>query len=332
MAKVRVAILGCGGMAGEHAKRFNANPDVQIVACCDVTGQLVHKFLDRHFAAREPKPAIYTDRSKMYRESKPDAIAIATPHTLHFEHGMEALEAGCHVLMEKPMVTAVEHAYQLDAKAKTEKKILVVGYSTPCMQEFYYLRAQIRNKTFGRLELVSGYLSQNWLRSTAGTWRQNPALSGGGQAYDSGAHLLNSLVWSVEANIAEVFAFVDNHGTPVDINSAINIRFDNGVLAGIVIGGNCPADGSFMHFFFDNGRVDIDGGGSRIEVWKGNQKVKYPPITGDSGNPNDNFIDAILGRAEPRASTANGIAQSELMDAIYESARTGRPARPKRRS
>ncbi len=332
MAKVRVAILGCGGMAGEHAKRFNANPDVQVVACCDVTEQLVHKFLERHFAAKDPKPAVYTDRAKMYRESKPDAIAIATPHTLHFEHGMEALEAGCHVLMEKPMVTSAEHAHQLDAKAKATKKILVVGYNTPCTPEFHYLRAQIRNKTFGRLELVSGYLSQNWLRGTLGTWRQKPELSGGGQAYDSGAHLLNSLVWSVEANIAEVFAFVDNHGTPVDINSAINIRFDNGVLACLVIGGNSPSGNSSMHFLFDNGRVDINGwDGSWINVWQGNQKIKYPPVIGDSGNPNDNFIDAILGRAEPRTSTANGIAQSELMDAIYESARTGRPAKPKQR-
>ena len=51
----------------------------------------------------------------------------------------------------------------------------------------------------------------------------------------------------------------------------------------------------------------------------------------NAGNPDDNFIDAILGRAEPRTTPANGIIQSELMDAIYESARTGQPARPKKR-
>ncbi len=332
LAKVRVAILGCGGMAGAHAQRFLANPDVEVVACCDVSDAIVEKFVSRWFSAANPKPARFTDRAKMYRQVKPDAVSIITPHTLHFEHGMEALDAGCHVLMEKPMVTSVEDAYKLDAKVKAKKKVFVVGYNTPCTPEFNYLREQIRAKTFGRLELVSGWLSQNWLRATTGAWRQKPELSGGGQAYDSGAHLLNSLVWSVESNIAEVFAFIDNHGTPVDINSSINVRFENGVLASIVIGGNCPASSGRMHFIFDNGRADIDGwGGSWVELWQGDQKIKYPPIQGVSNTPNDNFIDAILGRAEPRTSTANGIIQSELMDAIYESARTGRPAKPKRR-
>lgn len=324
-----MGIVGCGGMGGAHAGRYLRNPDVNIVACCDLTTAIAEKFITTHLSQLDPQPAIYTDTATMYRQSKLDAVTIVTPHTLHFAQGMEALDAGCHVLMEKPMVTAADQAHQLDAKAKASKKIFVIGYNTPCTPEFAYLRQQIRTKSLGRLELVSGYLTQNWLRGTMGKWRQDPALSGGGQAYDSGAHLLNSLVWSVEADIAEVFAFVDNHGSRVDINSSINIRFDNGVLASIIIGGNCPADGASMHFIFDEGRIDVDGwGGSWINVFKGNQKVKYPPITGTANTPNDNFVDAILGRSEPRTSTANGIAQSELMDAIYESARTGRPARP----
>src|ERR1019366_3679989 len=109
-----------------------------------------------------------------------------------------------------------------------------------------------------RLELVSGYLAQGWMKITAGSWRQDPKLSGGGQAYDSGAHILNSLCWSVESDIAEVFAFIDQHGTPVDINSSINLRFTNGAMANIVVSGNCPADGAAMHFMFENGRVVID--------------------------------------------------------------------------
>ncbi len=329
MAKIRMGIVGCGGMAGAHAGRYLRNPEVSIVACCDLTTAIAEKFIAAHLSQLDPKPAIYTDTASMYRQSQLDAVTIVTPHTLHFAQGMEALDASCHVLMEKPMVTAADQAHQLDAKAKASKKIFVIGYNTPCTPEFAYLREQIRTRSLGRLELVSGYLSQNWLRGTVGKWRQDPALSGGGQAYDSGAHLLNSLVWSVESSIAEVFAFVDNHGTRVDINSSINIRFENGVMASLIVSGNCPADGASMHFIFDEGRIDVDGwGGSWINVFKGRERVKYPLIAGAASTPNDNFIDAILGRAEPRTSTANGIAQSELMDAIYESARTGRPARP----
>ena len=332
MSQVRLAIVGCGGNSSGHARRMNHNPDVQIVGACDVNTDIASSYIERNLPDLEPSPVAFDNLDKMLAETGPDAVLISTPHTLHFEQGMKALEAGCHVLMEKPMVTDADDAYMLSAKATETGKVLVVGYNTPCTPNFYYLRNQIRQQAFGKLELIIGYLSQDWKRGTAGAWRQNPVLSGGGQAYDSGAHLLNSLCWSVENNVAEVFAFIDNHGTEVDINSSINVRFENGVFASIAVSGNCPSDSSHMTYIFDNGRVDIDGwGGGWIKVFDGAQQIDNPPITDDmsAGNPDDNFIDAILGRAEPRTTPTNGIIQSELMDAIYESARTGQPARPK---
>jgi len=332
MGKVRVAILGCGGMSGAHAGRFKENKDVEIVGLCDVKEEIVNGYIDRNLKEYAPRPQVFTDAGKMYAAVKPDAVTIVTPHTQHYDQAVQALDAGLHVLMEKPMVTQADHAHKLAAMVKQKGKIFVIGYNTPCSPEFAYLRDVIRNKTLGKLELVVGYLSQNWMKFTTGLWRQEPALSGGGQAYDSGAHLLNSLCWSVEQDIEKVFAFVDNHGTKVDINSSINIKFANGVLASIVVSGNCPKSDAHMSYIFDGGKIDIDGwGGSWIKVSPGDGKdIKYPEIKGQAQSPNDNFIDAILGRAEPRTNATNGIIQSELMDAIYESARTGLPAKPKK--
>jgi len=330
MAKIRVAFIGCGGIAAKHSTALKVNPDVQIVAGCDVDAKIVKAFFERTLAGYAPAPAVFTDLPRMYQETRPDAVVICTPHTLHFDQGMQALDAGCHVLMEKPMVTSAEHAYRIKARVDASGKVFTIAYNTPCSPEFLYLREQIRAKTFGKLEMVSGHLSQDWLRGTVGSWRQNPKLSGGGQAYDSGAHPLNSLCWSVEARPAEVFAFVDNCGSPVDINSTFVIRFENGVMASIAIGGNCPGASSSMVFLFDRGRVEIDPwGASYINVYAGANRVKYPPITGKQLEPADNFIDAILGRDAPRTTPLNGIVHSELMDAIYESARTGKVARPK---
>ena len=333
-SKVRIVFLGCGGMMGAHAQRLRSHPDVDIVGLCDVSEDLVKSFAAKHLADTAHRPRFFVDPAEMYAALAPDAVLISTPHTQHFDQGKQALAAGCHVFMEKPMVTSLEHAYALADVVKQSGKIFVIGYNTPCSGEFVYLRELIRNKALGKLELVTGFISQDWLRGTAGQWRQEPALSGGGQAYDSGAHLFNSLCWSVESDVDEVFAYVDNHGSQVDINSVSAVKFANGVLANITIGGNCPGGGSFMAFIFDGGRVEVDGWGAGwINVWQGSQKVKYPPITPDMGapSPDHNFIDAILGRAEPRTSVANGIIQSQLMDAIYESERTGKPARPKRR-
>jgi len=331
MSKIKMSILGCGGMAGGHARNFAAHPDVEIVALCDVSAEIVEGFIARNLEGYEPKPQVFTDPAQMYAEAKPDAVTIVTPHTMHFQHAMQALEAGCHILMEKPMVTDSGQAHILAAKVEETGKVFVIGYNTPCTSSINYIRDAIRSGELGKLELVSGWLSQAWLKPTAGTWRQKPELSGGGQMYDSGAHIFNTLVWTVEQPVEAVHAFVDNMGSPVDINGTANIRFENGVLATLAIGGNCPANGSNLTFMFDGGRIDCDGwGGSWVKVFKGDQELTGLNL-GDSQAPGDNFIDAILGRAEARTSPINGVNQSEIMDAIYESARTGQVAHPAKR-
>jgi len=332
MSRIRIAMLGTGGIAGKHARTFKDHPDVEIVGGCDVSTDIVDAFWTRAFEDDRKRPGSFTDAGEMYKQTRPDAVVICTPHTLHYDQAIQALDAGCHILMEKPMVTSADHAHKLAAHVKKVNKVFVVGYNTPCSPEMQFIREQIRTAGLGKLELISGFLVQGWLKATIGKWRQDPALSGGGQAYDSGAHLMCSLCWTVEAQIAEVSAFIDNHGTRVDINSVINIRFDNGVMAAITIGGNCTAGGAYLMYAFENGRINVDGWGATwMEVIKGHERVKYPNVPGEKQDPAHNFIDAILGRAEPRTNPTNGIIHSELMDAIYESARTGKPAKPKRR-
>jgi len=331
MSKIKMAILGCGGMAGGHAQRFSKHADVELVALCDVSTEVVGNFIARNLADVENKPQVFTDAAHMYAETTPDAVTIVTPHTLHFQHAMQALEADCHVFMEKPMVTDSSDAHTLAAKVEEAGKVLVIGYNTPCNARINFIREVIRSGELGKLELVSGWLAQDWKRMTTGTWRQKPELSGGGQMYDSGAHIFNTLVWTVEQPVEAVHAFVDNLETAVDINGTANIRFANGVFATITISGNCPVDGSNLTFLFDGGRIECDGwNGSWIKVFKGTQEITDLNF-GETQAPTENFIDAILGRADARTSPINGVNQSEIMDAIYESARTGQVATPQTR-
>lgn len=329
MTKVRMAILGCGGMSGAHAKRYKQHPEVEIVGLCDVTPEIVQGYIERNLADVEPKPQIFTDFETMLREVKPDAVTIVTPHTMHFEHGMTAVKHGVHIFMEKPMVTDSEQAKELKKAVEAASVIFVVGYNTPCTPSFRWLRDAIRSHKFGRLETVTGWQTQNWRQGTIGSWRQNPALSGGGQMYDSGAHMFNSLVWSVEVPIDTVFAFTDNLGTPVDINGTVNIRFQNGVLATMTIAGNCPASAAGMVYTFEKARVEIDGwSGTWVRLLGAGNKEEPIELEGETQTPNDNFIDAILGRAQPQTSPVNGLIQSQLMDAIYQSALSGAASHP----
>lgn len=326
MEKIRIALIGCGGIQGKHWRTFAKRQDVKVVALVDVTQEAIDGFIQRMEIDSADAPKAFTDAAAMYQQIKPDAVSIATPHTMHFAHAMAAIEAGCHVLMEKPMVTSAQDARMLDAAVKKSGKVLVVGYNTPCKARYQYIRNLIRDKKLGKLEMACGYLTQGWMKAQAGTWRQNPALSGGGQAYDSGAHILNSLCWTVESRVKEVFTLMDNHGTAVDINSSINIKFENGVFASIVISGNCPANGAHMVYIFENGKIEISPWtASDMKVYEGNELVPEPEGLDQQIEPGDNFLDAIAGKAQISSGTEDGIIQSELMDAIYQSAQTGKP-------
>jgi predicted dehydrogenase len=328
MKKVRVGILGCGGFAGAHARRYKAMPEVQVAALCDKSPEQMESLVQRRLAEVSPAPERFTDIEAFFTQAGLDAVSILTPHTLHFEHAEAALRAGLDVLVEKPMVTRTEDAEALVRTVEQTGRLLQIGYNTAYTAPVIYLRDSIRQKRFGALEMVSAYLSQNWKKLTSGSWRQDPSLSGGGQAYDSGAHLLNTLCWATESDPVEVYACLDRQETQVDINTSILARLANGAMATIAISGNCPADGSHATFIFDGGRVDLDGwNGQWIRAWNAEAELTASdlPAIDEGASPNRNFIAAILGQAEPLCTAVDGLRQCRLMDAIYESARTGQP-------
>ncbi len=323
---IKIGTLGTGNIIQKHIGHLAERDDAEIVALSDVNPDVVKKAKETHFEGKSVKT--YTDSAEMLSKENLDAVIITTPHTLHYEHAVQALEANCHVFLEKPMTTSSKDALQLAEKAKEADKVVAVGFNTASKQAFQYLRQQIRNKTFGELELVTGFIAQNWMVNTTGMWRQNPALSGGGQAYDSGAHIFNSLLWSVESQPESVFSFVDNKDRDVDINSVTSVRFANGVMANITISGNSAQGGRHMAFIFEGGVVECDGwGGSWIKVHvKGHPEVPeydFPELF-----PITNFVDAINGKAEVAAGIQNGINHSLLMDGIYASAEKGHPVNP----
>lgn len=325
---LRIGLVGCGGIARRHAEAVTAAAGAELAAVCDVDVPIMERFLADH-VPDAPRPALFTDQEALYAESDLDGAVIATPHTMHFDHASRALAAGCHVLLEKPMVTTVADAYALRDRAAAAGKLLLIGYNTPCTPAFQRLRAIVREGRLGPLELVTGYLTQPWMENTSRGWRRDPALSGGGQAYDSGAHLLNSLIWTLEESPAEVYAMIDRKGQPVDINSALVARFGSGVLATIVISGNCPASASGMEFIFAGGRVSIDGWTGRwMRAYDGDGEIDELSCTGEASPTALNFLAAILGTEEPATGPTDGVRHSELMDALYESARIGRPVTP----
>jgi predicted dehydrogenase len=313
-------------------------PDaVELVGLCDVTDASIDRLIEKSLPnmAQSDLPPRFGDPEAMYNKLELDAVIIATPHTLHAEHCEQALNRGVHVLVEKPMVTSLPDALKLQRLTEQTERVLCVAYNTPCAPEFRYLQKVRREKTFGELKLISLWCSQPWYHMTKGLWRQQPHLSGGGMLYDTGAHVLNSMTWTVEQDVQSVHALVDNLDSDVDINGTVNVQFAGGTFATATICGESVM-GSGGAFIFERGIVEIDPWNAGYLRVTGSEKdnlrnnVAVEPTLDDTGGttPFSNFVQVLQGKTTPATSVRHGVIQSQLMDAIYESARTGQPASP----
>lgn len=323
---VNIGIIGCGSFAGAHARRLSKMPNVRIAALCSRRESSIADLIERRLSDYQPSPNRYVRTEDMYVGEKLDAVVIVTPHVVHFEQAMEALDHGCHVLLEKPMTSSAVEAHELDARVRATGLTLEVCYNTAYTPAFHYIKGVVQSGEYGRLELVHGYICQDWLRLTGGSWRQTAEISGGGQALDSGAHIFNSMCWPLSSRPVSVFAMADNLGSEVDINSVACIRFAAGVLGTICVGGNSPQDGSHMSFVFSEGRIDVDGWrGGWVKGYKGLEKDPNTPQPGGEPNPDTHFIDVITEGAEPICTAQDGVVLAELMEAFYTSVIDGKP-------
>ena len=326
--KIKLAIVGCGGHAGYHAQQVHNNADIlEVVALCDIKRDHLERYHREKFAG-DAKIRLYDSMADLMRDPPAGlrAVSLVTPHTAHFEQSMAALDHGYDVLCEKPMVTCSEHARKLARKIASSGRQFQIAFQAPYTEEFAYIRDVIARGELGELQTVTAYSCQGWRNATTGTWRQDPKHSGGGQMYDSGAHLFNAIAWLIDRPVKEVFCWTDNKGTSVDINAAITIRWEGNVLGSVTISGNTPGWQEGIWVAGDKGRVSTGIHGGRLEhvdAVKG--VIKYPQVTQNNYSPLQNFALCLQGKAEPRCGVRYGILHSWLMDALYKSAEEGKP-------
>ena len=105
--KIRVGMIGVGGIAQGHVQRLLALPEVEIVALADASEKSIENTQERH-GEGVAQAQTFADYRELLEKAKPDAVVICTPHTQHFQQAVDSLDAGAHVLLEKPMVNRVD--------------------------------------------------------------------------------------------------------------------------------------------------------------------------------------------------------------------------------
>lgn len=324
MDKVRFIMIGLGGMGRVHVQHVLNLPNAEIVALADSSPAslqaTVQRFPDLANVAQ------FSDYQAALDAVEADAAIIVTPHSQHFQQSIDCLDAGLNVLLEKPFIAGSGPAQAVIDHAEQRNRRIAVSYQRHTQPEFMYLRQLVQSGALGDITFVTAYLAQSWLQGTKGTWRQDPALSCGGQLNDSGSHVLDVLLWVSGLVPAEITAYIENRGSAVDIDSALSIRFVGGAVGTVNIVGSSALGwwedftlhGTTGTALYRNGQLSIQRSGEDPVL------VNQDDLPAGS-NPAADFVDVLLGKkAEAAAPASSGYAVSRLTEAAWRSAAEGR--------
>jgi len=247
-ASPRIAIVGCGHVGELHRDRLQNEP-VEIVAVCDPDADA----LSRMAGSIRPRPRLFRSEQDLLSAGICDAVVLCTPHSRHADQIRRALEAGVHVLCEKPFVTQYEEGAELVLLAREKNLALFVSYTRRSRGHARFLQAAARR--IGPLTHVIITRAQPWLPSHGRTWRVRRD-EGGGFLLDSGASMLDMLLRLVDSPVDEVNADLSRQGSAeveVDVRTSLRLKFVNGVRADVLLIGDATEQVERIQLFGANG-------------------------------------------------------------------------------
>jgi predicted dehydrogenase len=319
---VRVGVIGAGLLGISLGRQLENDGRADVVAIADPSADSSTE-ARRAFSLEES--AAYEDHGAMLAQEELDAVVIATPHTLHYDQILDAVEAGCHVLCEKPLVTGVEDAAAIVDRSRAGDELIMPGYQRHFDPTFVAARDWWQDTDAPPTGLVST-ITQDWIGEQRGTWRTDPDLSGGGFCYDTGSHVLDALLWITDLEPTAVRAEMtfDDPERRVDSAASLLVDFEADVTATVALTGDANDVYESHQFWTADGglRITGEGWGARdLEVVTGDWRSKPRPR--DSPGKIGAFLDAVIDGAELPVSPYDALKTTAVTEAAYASARSG---------
>ena len=341
--KARIGIIGAGWWAAHnHIPALRANPDCEIVAV-NRLGAAELEALQSKFEV----PQGFEDYREMLDRVPMDGVVIASPHVLHYEHAVAALDKGCDLLVEKPLTTNAAQARDLIARAEAAGKQIVVPYGWNFKPWTDRARALIAEGQIGRIEhvvlqMASGLddlfagepmqeTQSHMFRPLASTW-SDPKRAGG-YGWGQLVHALGLLFRIADLEPASVFALTGLSPTGADYYDAAAVRFADGATASLSGAATVPKHRGFqidLRMFGSQGMLLLDIERARLEVRRRDGRDTLVPMAPGDGayaceQPLHTLVDICLGRpTENQSPGFVGMRAVEVLDALYRSAQSGR--------
>jgi predicted dehydrogenase len=323
---VRVGFIGCGAMARYHLDEMLGTGLAEVVAVSEPSTDAwatTSPLFAKHGVAAPPNEPDWRRFLATYADQL-DAAFIITPHAFHHDQATACLEAGLDVLLEKPMVMTAAEATSLIQTRDRTGRLLVVSFQGSLSPQVREAARRLRAGELGTLLGISAVVWQDWGAITLGTWRQQPALSGGGFLFDTGAHMLNTVCDLAGEDFAEIAAWLENDGSPVDLRAVVMGRLASGALVTMhACGTTIPSCDSEIRVFGSKGILRTGIWGERLEVQRAGRARLAKVRSIEPMHVWRRFLNVREGR-EPNPSPPEvGLRMARLWDAIQESAARG---------
>ncbi len=182
--KFRMAFIGCGGICQVQMSALQQMPDVEVVAGVDIVPERLELFQEKWGVNN-----VYTDWKKMLKEVQPEGVSVCTPNGVHAAPAIDAANAGCHVICEKPMAMNPAECERMIAAAKKAKKKLCIGFQYRYHPNTQFLKRARDNGEFGDIMFVKCQALRRRGIPNWGVFGQKK-LQGGGPMIDIGVHIM----------------------------------------------------------------------------------------------------------------------------------------------
>ena len=361
---LKAAIAGCGVIGRTHANAVHAIPELQVTALVDDIAEAAESLAQSIEDNGSARPATFRTLTEAFTGADVDVVILATPSGLHIQQALEVLDAGKHVVIEKPLDVSMDRSSDILAAAKAaEAKGLVASV----ISQHRFDPASIvvdearRKGRFGRL--TSAIASVSWWRSQdyydSGAWRGTWAMDGGGAVMNQGVHTVDLLLWFLgrPVEISAKTALLAHEDVEVEDTAVATLSFESGALAVLhattaaypgltvrlqVMGskGSAVIDNDHLEYFHasdaapgvDGGAMGLLGGGNQAP----DELAKFPvrpeeenldPTVYPAGHIRQyrDIVDAIQAGRPAGVTIRDAVTALATVRAVYVSATIGQP-------
>ncbi|GGH84395.1 putative dehydrogenase [Pullulanibacillus pueri] len=334
MSKVRVGVIGCGAIAiRRHLPEYAGLENVDIVAVCDIVPERAEEVAHQYGATA------YTDYKELLKDGSIDAISVCLPNYLHAPVSIDSLNAGKHVLCEKPMATSREEAEAMIAAAKENGKKLMIAHNQRFVSSHVKAKQILDSGELGKVytfRTTFGHPGpEAWSVDGAGSWFFDKKRAFIGALGDLGVHK-SDLIRYLLGEIVEVGSLVETNAkenTDVDDNAVTLLKTESGAIGTLTASWSYVRNGDNSTVIYcEKGvlRLEDDPKYSLIVEYKNGETVNYELDkiqTNEEGGQTtthvmENFIESIVNDTVPPVPGEEGMKSLQVIIAALESNET----------